>query len=300
MPRMRRSAGLVACLVSVVACRSALAVPPAPVPGYPIGSQVKLTGQDLEQAKAAGFEHAEVGLRDLVALPDAEFEAVLARVKKVGLPVRAAIGFLPADMMVVGPKVNKDAQQEYLARAFGRAERLGLATVVFGSASSRRYPPGFSADEAKKQLVDFGRRSGAEAAKHHVVIGIEPLGTEDTNTVNTVPEAVALVRAVGHPGFRLVVDYYHLRLSHEAPEVILQARGVLQHVRIANPTGRAFPLAASESDYASFFGALARIGYRGGIGVETRTGSLTVEGPRSVAFLRTLAAGLASAAGASK
>jgi sugar phosphate isomerase/epimerase len=277
--------------------RAALAaVPPPPVPGYPIGCQVRLDGPDLEQAKAAGFEHAEVGLRDLVALPDPAFEAVVARVQKIGLPVRAAIGFLPGDLMVVGPKVDRQAQQAYLTRAFARAERLGIATVVFGSAGSRRYPAGFSAEEAHRQLIDFGRRAGAEAGKHHVVIGVEPLGPEDTNTVNSVPEAVALVKAVGHPAFRLVVDYYHLRLSREEPAVVLQARGLLQHVRLANPAGRAFPLTAAESDYASFFAVLARIGYRGGLGVETRTGSIAVEGPRSVAFLRGLAAGLAAAA----
>jgi D-psicose/D-tagatose/L-ribulose 3-epimerase len=288
---MRAPAAIAACLFWMAS--TALAAPP-PVPGYPIGCQVRVTGEDLAQAKAAGFEHAEVGLRELVALPEAEFQAVLARVEKVGLPVRAAIGFLPGDLMVVGPKVDKEAQRDYLARAFARAERLGVATVVFGSASSRRYPPGFSREEANRQLVDFGRRAAAEAGKHHLVLAVEPLGTEDTNTVNSVPEAVALVRAVGQPSFRLVVDYFHLRQSHEDPAAIVQARGLLQHVRIANPAGRAFPLAAAESDYAAFFAALGRIGYRGGIGVETRTGSLTVEGPRSVAFLRGLAAGLAA------
>jgi sugar phosphate isomerase/epimerase len=269
----------------------ALAAPP-PVPGHSIGCQVKLTGPDMEQAKAAGFEHAEVSLRDVAALPEAEFEALLARANKVGLPVRAVIGFLPPDLMVVGPKVDKAAQQAYLTRALARAGRLGVTTVVFGSAGSRKIPEGFSRDEAEKQLIDFGRRAGAEAQKHKVVIAVEPLGPEDTNTVNSVPEAVKLIRAVGHPAFKLVVDYYHLRLAKEEPAALLQARGLLQHVRLANPTGRAFPLAPGESDYASFFDVLRRIGYQGAFGVETRTGTLPVEGPRSVAFLRGLVAGL--------
>jgi sugar phosphate isomerase/epimerase len=272
-----------------------LAVAPAappPVPGHPIGCQVKLTGPDLEQAKAAGFEHAEVSLRDVVALSDEDFEALRARAAKVGLPVRAAIGFLPPDLMVVGPWVDKTKQQAYLTRAMARAGKLGIATVVFGSAGSRKFPLGFTRDKANMQLVDFGRRAGAEAQKQHVVIAVEPLGREDTNTVNSVPEALTLIKAVGHPGFKLVVDYYHLRLAKEDPNTLLEAKGLLQHVRIANPTGRAYPLDAKESDYASFFAVLKKIGYQGGIGVETRTGTLTGEGPRSVAFLRTLAAGL--------
>jgi sugar phosphate isomerase/epimerase len=270
----------------------ARAAPPAAVPGHSIGCQVKLTGPDFEQAKAAGFEHAEVSLRDVVALPDADFEALRARAAKVGLPVRAAIGFLPSDLMVVGPRVDKAVQQAYLTRAMARAGQLGIGTVVFGSAGSRRFPPGFSREEADKQLVDFGRRAGAEAQKQHVVIAVEPLGPADTNTINSVSEAVALIKAVDHPGFKLVVDYYHLRVAKEEPATLLQAKGLLQHVRIANPAGRAYPLDAKESDYASFFTVLKTIGYRGGLGVETRTGTLTAEGPRSVAFLRTMAAGL--------
>lgn len=265
----------------------------APAPAVAVGYLAKLTGQDLEQIKAAGFDFAEVGLRDLAALSDSDFDALLARVRALKLPVRAAIGFLPPEIMVVGPKVDAAAQQSYLARAFARAERLGLETVVFGSNKSRTFPEGFSRARALDQLADFGRRAGAEARKHKLVIAIEPLGHEDTNTVNTVAEAVALVKAVGHPGFQVAVDYYHLIAGHEQPSAVLAARGHLQHVRIANPAGRAFPLAPGEADYGSFFKVLEQIGYHGAIGVETRTGSLVSDGPRSAKFLRSAAAGLA-------
>ena len=258
----------------------------------PIGcfARIKNGDQELTQIKAAGFDFAEIGLRDAVALPDADFDKLVAHARSLALPIRAAINFLPPELKVVGPEADPAKQQEYLTRAFARGERLGLQTVVFGSGRSRRAPDGLAPDAAFKQLVDFGRRAARAAARHKITIAIEPLGLDETNTITSVKQGLDLVKAVAHPHFRLVVDYYHFTLMKEDPAVVLQTGKHLQHVRIANPAGRAFPLDAAESDYATFFRNLAKVGYRGGVGIEARTGTLTDQAPRSVAFLRTLAA----------
>jgi D-psicose/D-tagatose/L-ribulose 3-epimerase len=266
-------------------------LPPA-VPGFPVGCFARLEGTAIEEVEAAGFEFAEIGLRNAVALTDAEFDQLVARVQALGLPVLAAINFLPPELKVVGPEVDKAKQDEYLAKAFARAQRLGIKVVVFGSGKSRTPPEGFAPGEAHKQLVEFGKRAARLAQKHKIVIGIEPLGAAEAGTINKVEEAVDLARKVSHPAFGLTVDYYHLTQAGEAPAVLLKARKRLYHVRIANPAGRAFPLAASEADYAAFYEVLKKIGYRGGIGIEARTGTVVANGRASVAFLRTMAATL--------
>jgi D-psicose/D-tagatose/L-ribulose 3-epimerase len=266
-------------------------LPPA-VKGVPVGCFARVEGGGLEEVKAAGFEFVEVGLRNVVGLPDADFEQLVQRVRGLQLPVRAAINFLPPEMKVVGPEIDKGKQEEYLGRAFARAERLGLEVIVFGSGRSRSYPEGFDSKVAFRQLVEFGQRAARLARKHKLRIGIEPLGAAEASTINKVSEAVELVRAVGHPSFGITVDYYHLTHAGEPPSVLAATRGHLNHVRIANPAGRAFPLQATESDYAAFFDNLRRIGYRGGIGIETRTGTVAEHGRASNAFLRSMAATL--------
>jgi D-psicose/D-tagatose/L-ribulose 3-epimerase len=282
-------AALATAVPPAAAAPAAAPTPPPPVKGYPVGCFTRLDPGGLEEVKAAGFEFAEVGLRNAVTLSDADFDQLAARVKALGLPVLAAINFLPPELKVVGPEVDRGKQDEYLGRAFARAQRLGLKVVVFGSGRSRTAPEGFSADEAFRQLVEFSRRAAGLAAKHKLRIGIEPLGKEEAGLIHTVAEGVKLARAVGHPAFGLVVDYYHLSKAGEDPAVLVQARNRLYHVRIANPTGRAFPRAAGEADYAGFFARLKQIGYRGGIGIEARTGTVAADGPTSVALLRTLA-----------
>jgi sugar phosphate isomerase/epimerase len=55
---------------------------------------------------------------------------------------------------------------------------------------------------------------------------------------------------------------------------------------MANPTGRVFPLAWEEYDYAPFFATLRQAGYRRRISVEASTKDLAAEAPRAIALLR--------------
>ena len=66
-----------------------------------IGYCVGLKG--LEAAKAAGFDYVELGVTEIAALSDADFEAALEQAKKVGMPTPNANLFLPATLRLTGP-----------------------------------------------------------------------------------------------------------------------------------------------------------------------------------------------------
>jgi sugar phosphate isomerase/epimerase len=269
-------------------------LPPA-LPGLAVGYTGDIKGDALEQAKAAGFEFADIDLGGVVALPDEEFAKLVARVQALGLPVRGAIHLLPNELKVVGPDLDKAKQGEALARALGRAGKLGAKLVVFGASGSRKAPDGFAPEKAYAQLVDFGRRAAVEAKKHGITLLVKAFRKEETNTINSTAEALKLVQAVAHPSFELLVDAYQMALIKEDPAVILKARQHIRLVQIANPAadppGRAFPFSDAEWDYAGFFRYLADIGYTGGISIEGRApGGLAADAPRSIAFVRRLAA----------
>src|SRR5262249_60070347 len=121
---------------------------------------------------------------------------------------------------------------------------------------------------AERQLVDFGRRMAAEARSHGITIAVEPLRRQETNIINTAAEGLALVNAIDVPNFQLMIDFYHLASEREDPAIVLTARDHLVHLHMANPQGRAFPLAWDEYDYAPFFARLREIGYNRRISVE--------------------------------
>ena len=240
----------------------------------------------IDAAKSAGFDYLELATSEIAALSDADFESELARVKQLGLPVPVTNLFLPASLKVTGPEVNQDEQIRYVRKAFTRLARLGTGIVVFGSGGARRVPDGFPKDEALKQLVEFGRRAAAEARTHNITIAIEPLRTQETNIINSAAEGLALVKAIDHPNFQLMIDFYHLASEREDPAIVLQARDHIRHLHVANPQGRVFPLAWEEYDYAPFFANLRTIGYDKRISVEASTKDFPVEAPRAIALLR--------------
>jgi D-psicose/D-tagatose/L-ribulose 3-epimerase len=250
---------------------------------------------DLEGAKAAGFDYVELGVRNFTALGDEAFEAFLQRHETVGLPTPVGYLFLPTDLKVVGPATDEAREMEYVHKAFLRARRLGVDTIVFGSGPSRTAPDGFPREKAFAQLVAFTKRIVPEARKHGIVLSVEAQRPEETNLINTTAQAIEWVRAVDDPSFQVMVDFYHLASVKEDPSVLVKA-GRIAHVHFANPTGRVFPREAREYDYAAFFDTLRTVSYPRRISVEARTANLAVDGPRAITFLRQAAgpAGLAT------
>src|SRR6185503_13266668 len=239
--------------------------------------------KNVAAAKAAGFDYVEVATTEIAALSDTDFEKVLQDARQVGLPTPAANLFLPATLKVTGPAIDRAQQMAHVRRAFDRLSRLGTQIVVFGSGGARRVPDGFSKDEAFMQLVEFGKRIAPEARARGITVAIEPLRREETNMINSAAEGLALVEAIDDQNFQLMIDFYHLASEKESPAIVSRAKDHLRHLHMANPTGRVFPLAWDEFDYAPFFAALRQAGYNQRISVEASTKDLAAEAPRAIA-----------------
>lgn len=242
--------------------------------------------KNLEPAKAAGFEYVELGATEIANLSDEDFEAAAARIKTLGISTPVANLFLPSTLKVTGPDIDPDAQMAHVKKVFTRLARLGTGIVVFGSGGARRVPEGFAREEAYGQLVDFGRRAAREAANHEITIAIEPLRRQESNIINTAGEGLELVKAIDHPNFQLMIDFYHLASEKEDPEIVIRAKDHLRHLHVANPAGRVFPQKWEEFDYAPFFANLKKIGYDRRISMEGSTKDLATEGPITVALLK--------------
>jgi D-psicose/D-tagatose/L-ribulose 3-epimerase len=275
MQRFAGAAALLACLV--------LAVLAQPQGKVRIGYCGPL--KDIDAVKAAGFDYMEVRTSEVAALSDADYATVAAKFRQVGLPVLSANLFIPSDIKVTGPNIDKERQMEYVRRALDRVSRLGVRLVVFGSGGARQVPDGFSRQEAFQQLVDFGKRIAPEARSRNITIAIEPLRHQESNIVNNTTEALAWVNAVDDPNIQLMIDFYHFEVEKEDPANILQVKDHLRHLHMANPEGRVVPLKWDEYNYAPFFAVLRQIHYDRLISLEANTKDLPVEGPQAIALL---------------
>jgi sugar phosphate isomerase/epimerase len=242
--------------------------------------------KDMDAVKAAGFDYFEVRTSEVAALSDAEFEALAAKLKRIALPVQAAYWFVPAELKLTGPAIDKKLQMEYLDKALDRAARLGVRVVVFGSSGARQVPEGFPKAQALAQLVDFGKRTGPVARSHGITIAIEPQRKVESNIINNTAEALQWVEAVNDPNIQLMIDFYHFEVEKEDPAIIARVKGHLVHLHMANPVNRVMPLDAAEYNYAPFFAALRAIGYNKRIGLEAATTDLRSDGPKTITLLR--------------
>ncbi len=241
--------------------------------------------ESIEQMAALDFDYAELSLAHLAALPDEEFRGLAGRVERSGLRCEACNNFFPPSVRLTGPDASLPAALDYAARAIGRAARLGVCTIVFGSAAAKNVPRGYGHGAAWSQIVELLQRLGPMARQHELTIAIEPISRAESNIVNHAAEGLQLMREVNHPSVRLLVDYYHLMREREDPAIILEAGDAIRHVHIASLARRAFPT-RWEEDFTPFFACLRRIRYEGRCSIEAFTEDFTADARLALRALR--------------
>jgi len=241
--------------------------------------------KNLDAVAAAGFDYIEPSAADIAALDAAGFAAVKQQVLASKLRCESFNSFIRRpDLNVVGEEVHDAALVDYMETTLERCRQLGAQVVVWGSAGSRNVPAGFPRERAWRQIADFLQEAGEIAATKNLVVAIEPLRHQESNIFNTGAEAFKMVREVGHPNVKMIIDYYHLHTEHEAPKILWEARKAIVHFHFANPAGRVWPkLPAEDPEYAAFFAQLKRLHFHGGLSIEGR-GTVQADGAAALRF----------------
>jgi sugar phosphate isomerase/epimerase len=240
---------------------------------------------DFAKAEQFGFDYFEPAAAAVAALSEPAFADFQKRVSNSKLRCECFNSFIRT-LQVVGPAVDRNALTAYMNPALDRCRALGGTIIVWGSASSRNVPEGYSRDQAWQQIKTFLGMAGELAKSRKIVIAIEPLRKQESNIINSGAEALRLVREVNHPNVKMIIDYYHLRQENEDPEILVQARDAIVHLHFANPNGRVWPKKADEDPgYGRFFELVKRSGFRGGLSIEGK-GTFEEDAAASLAFFK--------------
>ena len=238
----------------------------------------------LKTLSEAGCDFFEFGVGMLCPeSPKSLFEGFKEMLSDYSLRAECFNSFIPADLKVTGPDVDKARLDNYLANATERAAELGGEIIVFGSGGARGVPEGFSRKRAHDQILEFLEAAGNYAARHGLVIAIEPLNRAETNTINSIAEAVQLAAELDKPEVQVLVDFYHQMLEGEAFDQIVRAGERIVHVHVAD-TDRLYP-GSGEYDYGRFAESLADAGYNKRVSVECNFRDFDKEVPPSIQFL---------------
>jgi sugar phosphate isomerase/epimerase len=232
---------------------------------------------DLDNVANWGYDYAEItpgALGPDADDPQAE-AAARARVHNARVPSSTMCGFLPdperLELMVVGPRVNRERLRSYTTRVFERMQRAGVELMVFGSGTARSAPDGFPMEQAHTQIRDFLLMCADVAEARGLTVVIEPQNYTDTNMLHTVPQAVRLAEEINRPNVQVMADFFHMCLNDEPMQDLVDNAQYMRHGHIADP-GRGRPVTTID-DHALFFDALRRAGYDGRV---SQTGPLPI------------------------
>jgi sugar phosphate isomerase/epimerase len=147
---------------------------------------------------------------------------------------------------------------------------LGGRYLVHGSPAQRRVAAGESREVAWQRAREALAAAAAAAESHGVLYLIEPLPRDETDLINTIDEAAAMVREIGSSAVATMLDTKSAALSEKRPVAEIAAHGVasglIAHVQL-NDRSRRGP-GQGEDRFAPVLRALVAGGYRGDIAIE--------------------------------
>ena len=219
---------------------------------------------DYDAIRAAGFDYAELDLPELEELSDEDFDAFCEKIQKVGFPVLTGARALPiAEPWFFTERFSLDVWRPYMAHACERAAKLGIQKIIIGNGKAR-WLLDENSIQKERNFLDLLRLFSAYCKEYGIEMILEPLGPDYSNYINTLPEAVRVVKAAGNDNLFIMADLRHLYRGGEAYEDIVDCAAYLHHVHVDYPEvfpARPYPTPEDGFDYAPFLAAVKRAGY---------------------------------------
>ncbi len=173
---------------------------------------------------------------------------------------------------------------------------LGGKVMIHGSPKQRQIDAGEDRAVAEARACELWRQVAEHAGQAGVTYCLEPLSPAETNFVNSLEEAAAVVRRIDHPAFRSMLDTKAARTGErDTPEVLARRwlpEGLIAHVHVNDRNLRG--PGQGNDRFAGLLAVLRELGYEGVIGVEPF--DYFPDGPaaaaRAIGYLRGLLEGL--------
>jgi sugar phosphate isomerase/epimerase len=198
---------------------------------------------------ALGYEGLEVApftlADDPMTITDGEAAAFRRMAEDAGVAIFGLHWLLvaPAGLSIVSADAALRARTTaVMLRMVELCRLMGGRYLVHGSPKQRSVPAG----ETRAATLDRLRDALAQAGRHAQACGvtycIEPLAPRETDVVNTVAEAMALVDEIDSPGLQTMIDCSAAGQAETEPVDVLMARwmpgGHIAHVQVNDPNRR--------------------------------------------------------------
>lgn len=181
--------------------------------------------------KKWGFDSVEIAIDN-----PGSFDAALvkAELDKAGLVCGTACGCFGPDRDLRGTPEEQKNAADYIMKCLDIMEILGCKNFIGPVYSAVGRIGGAEPTEYKKQwklVVKNLKPICKYAAKKGMTISMEPLNRFETDFINTVDQALQMVKDVGSPALKLLLDTFHMNIEEKCQgEAILKAGKHLGHL----------------------------------------------------------------------
>lgn len=225
--------------------------------------------QWMRQAGYEGVEIAPFTFAESVEQIDLSTRRAIAETaRRHGLTIVGLHMLLwsPEGLHVAHPdRAVRQRTADYLVALVQFAEALGAGVMVFGSPKARTAIPPLTPAESAQMWLETLQPALKVCEATGIRILLEPL--PETDVVQTLPEAVALVAQVNHPCLRTMLDVKSaLAESPDVPTLIHRYAPYIAHVHLNDANLRA--PGYGTTDFAPILQALQSVGYTGWASLE--------------------------------
>ncbi len=239
--------------------------------------------RDLSWAKQcqiigeAGFTGVEIAAFTLVQESVTELDAyrrksLVADMNAAGIQCVGLHWLLappPKDLHFTTPDAEVRARTvQYLNDLIDFCGDLGGGVMIFGSPNQRN-TINISIDEAKKYFTDGLAQVADHAQRRGVQILIEPLDKSQTDVVNTLAEAEAILTEINHPAIQTMFDFHNTPDETEPFDVLVKKYYPhIHHVHVQEMDGKHLGQGDAVDEYVDTFQLLKDLNYDKWISLE--------------------------------
>ena len=241
----------------------------------------------MAKIRSMGFDIIEVAVED-ASLIDVPLLRKTAQDEGLAITICGAFG-PTRDISSDDPAIRRNGAA-YIAECIRLTEAVGsslFAGPVYSAVGKTRMVSPEQKARERGWCVENLRDLGRIAADAGVTIAIEPLNRFETDMINLVEQAIALIHEVGEPAYKVHIDTFHANIEEKSiPDAIRRTGDLLGHFH-ACENDRGTPGTGS-IDWIGVRDALREIGYAGPVVIESFTPGI-VEIAKAAAIWRPLA-----------
>ncbi|MFN7919043.1 MAG: sugar phosphate isomerase/epimerase [Bryobacteraceae bacterium] len=221
----------------------------------------------MAEIKLHGFDAIEVARFDWSGFPAGD---VGKEAKRLGLDVTVCTAFGSKDRsLVCDDAAIRSATRAYMKESIEATAAMGGRVLAGPFHSPVGHLPGRRRTEDEwKWEVDALRELGDHAAKHGVVLAVEPLNRFESYFLNTAADAARLCDEVAHANVGVLYDTFHANIEEKAQAGAIRTLGShIFHVHSCE-NDRGAP-GSGHVEWTEVMTALRAIGYDGYLVIES-------------------------------